>query len=90
MGHLLVFFLVMSIYLVWVVLEDKKEKKRKKGQPFFPSRENYGCPVFLLLIDEFRKARKKVQVLSACECFMPVIRNNPVWTRDHIRKEKMS
>ena len=75
----------MSIYLVWVVLEDKK-----KGQPFFPSRENYGCPVLLLLIDEFRKVRKKVQVLSACECFIPVIRNNLVWTRDHIRKEKMS
>ena len=46
--------------------------------------------VLLLLNEQFHKARKKVQVLSACECFVPVIRNNLVWTRDHIRKEKMS
>ena len=63
---------------------------KKKRAAIFPSREIYGCPVLLLLIEQFHKARKKVQVLSACECFVPVIRNNLVWTRDQIRKEKMS
>ena len=58
---------------------------RKKGQPFFPVEKFmgvlffcYGCPVLLLLIEQFHKARKKVQMLSACECFVPVIRNNLV------------
>ena len=57
---------------------------------FFPVEKFMGVLFLCYLLNSFIKSGKKVQVLSACECFVPVIRNNLVWTRDHIRREKMS
>ena len=56
MGHLLVFFLVMSIYLVWVVLEDKKEKK---DSHFFPVEKIMDVLFFCYLLTSFVKRGKK-------------------------------